>query len=468
MAHARNVFNKTENKNKRIKLRSLMSTMVSDQLEYRRRREANKRRQFRIRIRYTENATEKQRLIKLYNKKVHEQIGKQVLRTNVPPSVHKHQENIKRQEKLKKLGEKKIQQSPTLYNKNMAAKKIQQAFRKSRLTNEGFRKLWNKSRSTLHNNNASALTSVTKQQWRKMNSYAKKLTGASGSSAHVNALHTMQAKRNTNATPAVTTIQRIFRGYKSRDIDPQIQFLISLGKDERFDYYQSVLANLYMSINGVLRNIAWHKNNPHKAIHNTIGVCHYKAKPYKIVQKVTNVRKNLPLLKKKTPREYLKRLRSQFIYVAKEYAKMSSDNKKAYRDRLHSELSGRPCLENMMDSLVKALVKPEFVWLGKAKNFQNDPMMPNNVRYVGFGPNLGGQRGLINTAVTTWAQSKNRPANWNSKNVNTRKQVFWNMIKNLPLSMVHNGNIVNGRPRLYNANGTKFKKSQLANTLEYV
>jgi len=122
----------------------------------------------------------------------------------------------------------------------------------------------------------------------------------------------------------------------------------------------------------------------------------------------------------------------------------------------------------MMDSLVKALVKPEFVWLGKAKNFQNNPMMPNNVRYVGFGPNLGGRRGLINTAVTTWTQSKNRPANWNSKNVNARKQVFWNMIKNLPLAMVNNGTIINGRPQLYNANGVKFKKSQLANTLEYV
>jgi len=41
------------------------------------------------------------------------------------------------------------------------------------------------------------------------------------------------------------------------------------------------------------------------------------------------------------------------------------------------------------------------------------------------------------------------------------------MVKNLPVAMVRHGTIVNGTPRNYNANGKLFKKSNLANTLEY-
>jgi len=70
--------------------------------------------------------------------------------------------------------------------------------------------------------------------------------------------------------------------------------------------------------------------------------------------------------------------------------------------------------------------------------------------------------------VQTWRNSGNRPANWNNKNLNSRKKMFWNMIKKLPLSMVYQGNLVNGTPNLYNENGKKFKSSNLANTLEYM
>jgi len=337
------------------------------------------------------------------------------------------------------------------------AKKIQQAFRKSRLTNAQLVRLWNIQGQGRY---------VTTPQHLKMISHAKRISGKYNVEK---AIGTIRSKRNTNvkAVPAVTKIQSVFRGYKSRNIDPRRQFLLSLSKDGRFDYYVEVLAKLEHKVQKVL-NMVSQNVDPVSAITGVIGVCHYKARPHKTVQKVANVRKSLPLLKKKTPREYLQSFRKQFSYVAKEYAKMDDKNKKAYRDRLESELSGRPCLENLLDSLSKALVKQEFVWLGKSRNYQNNPLQVNNIRYLGYGPNLGTKKGLVNTAVQTWRNSGNRPANWNNKNLNSRKKMFWNMIKKLPLSMVYQGNLVNGTPNLYNENGKKFKSSNLANTLEYM
>jgi hypothetical protein len=77
-------------------------------------------------------------------------------------------------------------------------------------------------------------------------------------------------------------------------------------------------------------------------------------------------------------------------------------------------------------------------------------------------------KGLVNTALQTWKNSGNRPANWNNKNADNRKKIFWSMIKNLPIAMVYQNDIINGTPSLYNKNGNKFMKSNLANTLEYV
>ena len=342
------------------------------------------------------------------------------------------------------------------------AKKIQTAFRKSRLTNEKFIKLY-------HAKEYYANEPV------KMNSVVIRTIGKKPNpntiTNYTNTLNVIRRKRNTNVKtlPAVKKIQSIFRGYKSRNISTRKQFLLSLSKDGRFDYYVEVLAKLEHLTDRTLQQIRESYNkNPLSEITGIIGVCHYKPRPHKVVQNVKNVRKSLPQLRKKTPREYLQSFRKQFAYVAKEYSKMDDKNKKEYRDRLHSELSGRPCLENLLDSLAKSLVKPEFIWVGKSKNFANNPLVKNNVRYLGFGPNLRGRKGLVNTAITTWAQSKNKPVNWNSKNLNTRKKMFWNMIKNLPVSMIHNGNVVNGTLSLHNINGKKFKSSALANTLNYI
>ena len=349
-----------------------------------------------------------------------------------------------------------------LQNSN-AATRIQTAFRKSRLTNEKFIKLYHAKEHYASNEPVKMNSVVIRTIGKKPN--PNTITN------YTNTLNAIRRKRNANVKtlPAVKKIQSIFRGYKSRNISTRKQFLLSLSKDGRFDYYVEVLAKLEHLTDRTLKHIRESYNkNPLSDITGIIGVCHYKPNPHKTVKNVRNVRKSLPLLRKKTPREYLQSFRKQFAYVAKEYSKMNDKNKKAYRDRLHSELSGRPCLENLLDSIAKSLVKPEFIWVGKTKNFANNPLVQNNIRYLGFGPNLEGRKGLVNTAITTWAQSKNKPVNWTNKNLNTRKKMFWNMIKNLPVSMIHQGNVVNGTPRVYNVNGKKFKTSALANTLNYI
>jgi hypothetical protein len=261
---------------------------------------------------------------------------------------------------------------------------------------------------------------------------------------------------NAKAVPVVTTIQRYFRGYSVRQVAPRVQFLKDLAQDGRFDYYVNVLGKLEYKVREVLKSIAQGGAEPVDAITSLVGVCHYKAKPTKRLSNVKNVRKNLPLLKKKTPREYLESLRHQFSFVTGVYAKMSLSEKKEYRDRLSEELSGRPCLENLLESLAKVLSKPEFVWKGK----YSDPLLPDNERYLG-------RNGLMNTAVQTWSLSKNRPSGWNNMNLNARKQLFWNKVKGLPLYMVHRDDVVNGTPGNYNSEGKKFKASNVAGYLEW-
>ena len=320
-------------------------------------------------------------------------------------------------------------------------KKIQRAYRKSTHipTNQEVLKLANKTGNF-------ALKPF--ENWNKVN----KLEYKRGDMGPL--LNRIRARRNKLVAPVVTTLQKHFRGYKSRTIEPRKQFLTDLAHDRRFDYYVVTLTKLEYKVDSVLRSIAMGGSAPVNAITSIIGVCHYKPGPHKKVQNVKNVRKSIPLLKKQTPREYLQGLRKQFSYVAGVYAKMSPGEKKEYRDRLFEELSGRPCLENLLESLAKVLTKPEFVWKGK----YTDPLLPHNERYLG---------NLMNKAVQSWALSKNRPTGWNNMNLNARKKLFWNKVKGLPLYMVHNGDIVNGTPKLYNANGRKFKNSNVAGYLEW-
>ena len=347
-------------------------------------------------------------------------------------------------------------------NRETSAKIIQKAYRKSKRTLENFtnrelQKLNNKVYGNYH------LRTGNVGRARRLQDRSHHLLSDYGY-ARRNRLY-----ENKKTEPAVKTIQRYFRGYKGRKITPRYNFMRDLYKDGRFEYYFNTLLKLEKVADRVLYRIAHGKFNhvsksiqnvdPVTAITNIIGPCHYNPRPRVRLTNVTNVRKNLHLLKKKTPREYLMGLRKQFEYVSLAYSKMSQSNKKEYLDRLDVELSGRPCLENLLESLVKELSKQEFIWKGK----YNEPLRQNNERYLG-------NKGLMNTAVQSWATSKNKikPTGWNNMNLNTRKNVFWKMVKNLPLYMVNNGNIINGRPNKYNRNGLKFKKSKVSNYLEWV
>lgn len=335
---------------------------------------------------------------------------------------------------------------------NYQAKIIQRAFRASRLTNERKFKL--------------ALAAGSPN---RLSSYKHTRLAA----VPINNMVRIKKERNASfrtpgALKKIGTIQRIFRGYKSRVIDPRQAYIGDLRRDGRFGPYVTKLEKLQTMIPEVVR--AMRAGGAAKeTIFKLISECHYSPRPtvmYKNVR-LRDVRRKLNQMKKLKPREYLKRFLHQFSYVAKEYSKMSPGEKAEYRDRLESEAGSRPCLENLLESMVKVLIKPEFLWIGKAKNFENSPLMPDNARYLGYGMPKP-TRGLVNTAIQTWKNAGNRPKNWHLMNLDKRKNIFWGMIKNLPVSMVNNGTIVYGTPASYNRRGEKFRASNLSNMLNYI
>ncbi len=333
---------------------------------------------------------------------------------------------------------------------HLPARTIQRAFRASRLTNQRKLNLARRAGNHISNYKHRRLVSVPIMELARI----KKERNASF--------------RTPGALNKIGTIQRIFRGHKARVIDLRQAYLEDLKKDGRFTPYVLKLKKLQTMVPEVvnaIRSGAKAKN----AIVKLISECHYEPRPPVMYQNVRlrDVRRKLNQMKKLTPREYLRRFLNQFSYVAKEYSKMSPGEKAGYRDRLEAEAGSRPCLENLLESMVKVLVKPEFVWLGKAKNFENNPLLPNNERYVGYGLPKP-MRGLVNTAIQTWRNSGNRPKNWAHMNLNARKNVFWGMIKGLPIARVLNGNIVYSTPAQYNRNGNIFKSSNLSNMLNYV
>jgi hypothetical protein len=390
---------------------------------------------------------------KLYNKYLYaynkaKNLGKELThRNNLSTSIHmaKMLVNSYKNDLQEKLLNGKLTKQ-NVKKIDSGVKSIQRAYRKYKHvpTNEELIKLNNKvyGEFPLRLGNNRKVNKAESRTGMSLNRHIRRVKRARGT--------------NAKAVPAVTAIQRYFRGYSVRKVSHRVRFLEDLAHDGRFDYYVNVLGKLEYTVRTVLKSIAQGGADPVSAITSIIGVCHYSKNPAKRLSNVKNVRKNLPLLKKKTPREYLESLRSQFSFVSLEYSKMSPSEKKEYRDRLSEELSGRPCLENLLESLAKVLSKPEFVWKGK----YSDPLLPGNERYLG-------RNGLMNTAVQTWALSKNRPSGWNNMNLNKRKQLFWNKVKGLPLYMVNRGDIVNGTPGNYNKKGNKFKNSNVAGYLEW-
>jgi hypothetical protein len=99
-----------------------------------------------------------------------------------------------------------------------------------------------------------------------------------------------------------------------------------------------------------------------------------------------------------------------------------------------------------------------FEWSGKNID---PPLMKNNDRYI---------NSVLSKAVISWV---NKLSNENKSklpnNINKRKNMFWKMIQAKNLHVRNkNGIPVYSTPGAYNKNGLKFKKSNLANTLEYI
>ena len=247
---------------------------------------------------------------------------------------------------------------------------------------------------------------------------------------------TRTVKPRNYPVTAVTKIQSVFRGYKSREFKPVEYFVMSLRRDRRFTtYYAPILEKLFVLTTKTLRYI---KNNPSVAPRNiittAIGVCHINPS--------------------QVPSKYLGDMRKQLVYVAKAYADMEPGDRKKYRDRLILSLGERPCLENILEALMEALVEPVFVWTGKGID---PPLIKNNSRYL---------NNVIAKAISSWVGTKPKVPN----NLNNKKQMFWNFVKKRELHVrnVH-GIPVYTTPAQYNVNGTRFKSYKLVNELlEYL
>lgn len=247
-----------------------------------------------------------------------------------------------------------------------------------------------------------------------------------------NALNKIYTKRHNGIKPKVKIIKRTFKRFKNRRIAYITNLLNDMKADGRFEYYGSVLYKLFYHSMRILRylNNNYTNKSPKTIITETIGVCHYN-------------------VNRETPRVYLKSMIERLVYVAKEYQKI---NHKKYFDRLFSELGDRPCLENLLDSMIEALVGPVFVWEGKGSTAL---IGLNNSKYLNK---------IMTKAVITWKLPKNTP-----EILNVRKRLFWNQVKNRTILYANNVNTIpyNMRVLNYNKNGKKFKESALANTLEY-
>jgi len=297
---------------------------------------------------------------------------------------------------------------------NISARTIQQKFRKTRkpMTNENYIR-------------AMAKLEPGELPPQRLVNYAK-------SKNLNNFLNKIYTKRHIGVKPKVNIIGRSYKRYKNQREAYIKNLLIDMKRDGRFEYYVPVLNKLFFLSPRVLKylNNNYTTESPKTIINKTIGVCHYN-------------------VSRETPRVYLKSMVERLVYVAKAYRKI---NHKEYLDHLSSELSDRPCLENLLDSMIEALVGSVFEWLGKGYTVL---IGPNNSQYLNK---------IMTKAVMTWEIPKNT-----SNNLNARKNLFWNQVKNRTIVYANNKNTVpyNMRVLNYNKKGEKFKNSNIAKMLEY-
>jgi hypothetical protein len=249
----------------------------------------------------------------------------------------------------------------------------------------------------------------------------------------------LKRSRDPKRLPAVQKIQKAYTGYVSNTLKMIISFISDLRKDGRFANNVKVLTRLTERINLVLHKIKsnW-GNGAQNKITTLIGPCHIRPD--------------------EVPRKYLSSMYNQLKYVTSEYSKFSSVQKKNYRDVLADRLGERPCLENLLDGMADAVATSAFEWRGKSKIFEVTPLVVNNSRYLSH---------LMGPAISSWYStlSKNNKKSLENKNLNARKQLFWNMVKSRNVVVMSNNGPGYSKVKNYNVNGKRFKSSNQANTL---
>ena len=249
----------------------------------------------------------------------------------------------------------------------------------------------------------------------------------------------LKRSRDPKRLPAVQKIQKAYTGYVSTTLKTIVSFISDLRKDGRFANNVKVLTRLTERINLVLYKIKanWGEGAQNK-ITTLIGPCH--------------------ITPEQVPRQYLSSMYNQLKYVTNEYSKFSSGQKKKYRDVLSDKLGERPCIENLLDGMADAIATSAFEWKGKSKMFEVTPLVANNSRYLSH---------LIGPAIISWYStlSNNNKKSLENKNLNARKQLFWNMIKSRNVVVMSNNGPGYSKVKNYNVNGKRFKSSNQANTL---
>jgi hypothetical protein len=254
----------------------------------------------------------------------------------------------------------------------------------------------------------------------------------------------IRALRNNNVVPdkintriikekAVRGIKKMFDSFiKELKTDPE----------KRFDKYYIPMFNKLFNKAKKINHLKYPGREFADIISKQIGPCHLKANA------------NLQSREK-----YLPQLYQQLVFITSEFNNLSDVKKAKFVDVFANKLGDRPCLENALHEGVEALLEPVFQWVGKnidPLNSQNGP------RYV---------QNVIRPAMLSWIESLDNTNKrlLDNMNLNQRKNMFWQKIKDRNLHTISGGGIpIYAKVSSYDVNGAYFKRSNLANQLEWV
>ena len=248
---------------------------------------------------------------------------------------------------------------------------------------------------------------------------------------------------NNNVVPAILNIKIVAEKLAMKKaFDLFIKGLESDDKKRFTTYYIPMFTKLFKFTPTVSKQ-SWH-DTPHyiNVIGKKIGPCHLSL-----------------TANWNTKQKYLPQLFNQLMFIVNEFNKLSDVRQTKFLDVYADKLAGRPCLENALHEGVESLVDPTFNWTGK--NLKNPLNKNNKVRYL---------HNVIRPALLSWTASLN---NSNRKtivnmNLNQRKNVFWQKIKNKNLHVMSNRGPGYAAVKTFDKNGTIFKNSNLASQLEWL